>query len=143
MTRSMGRLVLDIVEEYPYFLFGISASTRDYRLCWNLNKALGVALKRMPHVELFRKGGDRAEHSLYTFYSEAELAKYRLIENRSGNSLLLPDAPKADFLLMIDQSPAIDPEKILQVIRSIRSVLLAFEIEIDNLKTKQNLLLTT
>ena len=143
MTRSMARLTLEIEEEYPYFLFGINASTSDYRVCWSLNKTLGISLKREASVELFRKGLDNSEHSYYAFESETQLATYRLIQNRAGNSIFLSELPRVDFLLLIDQTPAIEPEFMVRKIREIRQILMAYVIDIESLKNKQNLLLTT
>lgn len=143
MTRSMARLTLEIEEEYPYFLFGINASTSDYRVCWSLNKALGISLKREASVELFRKGLDNSEHSYFSFQSEAQLATYRLIQNRTGNSIFLSELPKVDYLLLIDQTPAIEPDIMVKQIREIRQVLMAYAVDIESLKNKQNLLLTT
>jgi hypothetical protein len=139
----MARLTLEIEEEYPFFLFGISAATSDYRVCWSLNKALGIALKREKPILLFRRDHDHSEHSYYQYHSETQFAAYRLIQNRSGNSVFILDLPKVDYLLLIDQTPAIQPDDLVKKLREIRQILMVQLIDIETLKNKQNLLLTT
>jgi len=139
----MAKLVLDIIEEYPFLLFGISSTASDYRICWSLNKALTLSMKREKSVELFKKGSGVSEHCLYTYASELEQATYRFVENKVGGSLLLSEIPKADYFLMVDDSPAVDSNELLRKLRAIKIIRMAFPVNIESLKMKQNLLLTT
>jgi hypothetical protein len=138
----MAKLTLDIVDEYPYEIIGISASAKDYRICWSLNQTLEIALKREPSLKVFTKKSEPVEHGYYTFLDEDTDIKFRLVENKRSASKFLPEAPKADYLFIIDESPGIEPDSILSKIREIRPVLMAFRIDSDQLKNKQNLLLT-
>ncbi len=138
----MPRLTLDVFEEYPYFLIGICSSDSDYRLCWSLNRALGLAMKMEKPVEVMRRKGEASMHSLYTFVSDYEYVKYRLVENKTVNGFVLPEVAKADYLLIIDKSEGIDADEILRKMKNVRQVLLAFLVDISTLKTKQNILLT-
>lgn len=138
----MPRLTLSILEEFPFLVYGISSTDRDYRLCWGINKTLGLSLKLEKPVEVINKAGYPAEHALYTCMYEPDQVKYRLVENKAPRSLFLPEVPKADFLLIIDESPMIEPDEILSDMRKIRSVLMIFPVDLDSLKTKQNILLT-
>lgn len=138
----MPRLTLDIIDEYPYIIYGICSSESDYRLCWGLNKELGIALKMDKHLEVFTKKGELSIHSLYSFTSDYEQVKYRLVQNKTINGFVLPETSKADYLLIVDQSPEIDPDEFIRKIRKSKQVLMAFPVEIDKLKSKQNILLT-
>lgn len=137
----MAKVTLDLGEEYPYDIFGISASTSDYRLCWNLNKMLRTGFKRVEPITVYNKQGDRIHHNYYVFENENLQVKYRFIENKRGSSRFLPEVTQADYLLIIDQSPAVDAEEIQKMMMEIRQVLLVFQVDIDQLKQKQNLLL--
>jgi hypothetical protein len=139
----MAKLSIEIEEDYPFFVFGISASASDYRVCWSLNKALNISLKREKPIELYRKGRDVSEHSFYTFEDESRFCTYRVVQNRSGNSVFLGELPKVDYLFITDKSPAIEPDLVLKRIREIRHVLMAYYVDLDQLKQKQNILLST
>ena len=138
----MPRLTLDLVDEYPFTIYGIRSSENDYRLCWGLNKELGIALKMEKHIEVFSKKGEISVHSLFSFTSDYEQVKYRLVQNKTINGFVLPESDKADYLLIVDQSPEIDPDVLIRKIRKSRQVLMAFPLDIENLKSKQNILLT-
>lgn len=103
---------------------------------------LNIALKRENSIEVHAKNKDIVEHSFFVFTEEDLNIKYRLIENKRGNSRFLTEVQHADYLLVIDDSESIDIEVILNRIKEIRQVILAFQIEIDDLKNKQNLMLT-
>lgn len=138
----MAKITLDLGEEYPYIVFGISASTSDYRLCWNLNKKLKTAFKRVEPLAIYNKQNDKIHHNYYLFENENLQVKYRFIENKRGNSRFLPEVTQADYLLIVDQSPAIVAEEIQKKLMTIRQVLFVFQVNIDELKQKHNLLLT-
>ena len=138
----MAKLTIDFEEEYPYYIIGISASTKDYRMCWSLNKALNLALKRQDSIDVYSKNKDIFPHSLFVYTHEQVKTKYRLIENKRGSSKFLSEVAQADYLLVIDESDGVDIKELIKKIITIRQIVLAFEIDIDTLKQKQNLMLT-
>jgi len=142
MTISMAKFTLSFEEEYPYLVFGITATTKDYRMCWSLNKALNISLKRQSAVDIHDKEKGITGHSCFVYEDEMYSAKYRLIENKRAHSRFLPEVVQADYLLIVDETERISKTEILLKIKTIRQVLLAFNIDIDTLKHKQNLMLT-
>jgi|SRR5690554_1612930 len=142
MTISMAKFTLSLEEDYPYFIIGISSSTPDYRLCWSLNKTLDISLKRDKSIDIHSKNGDVTAHSVFEYTDEVLNTKYRLIENKKGSSRFLSEANQADYLLIIDDSDKIQISDLLNEIKKIAQVILAFSIDIDSLKQKQNLMLT-
>lgn len=137
----MAKLTLDWEEEYPYIVLGIAASLSDYRLCWNLNKTFQFAFNRQEPILVYNKRKDKIFHSFYEFEDLEYNIKYRCIENKNGGSRFLPEVPQADYLLVIDETYAIDPDVMIRKIKDIPQVLLAFRIHLDQLKNKQNLML--
>ncbi len=138
----MSKFVLDLDDDFPFVVFGITATTKDYRLCWSLNKELGFSFKRLNPLEVYSKQREKIDHGFFCFEDDTLQIKYRLIENKRGASKFLPEIAQADFILVIDESPALDGEKLLRQIKKIRSVLMAFKINLDDLKFKDNILLT-
>jgi len=138
----MAKFTLSIDEEYPYYLIGINASAKDYRICWSINMALNISLKRGESVAVHGKTKDIVDHSFFVYTDEDLNLKYRLIENKRGSSRFLTEVQQADYLFIIDESESVDTKTILQKIKEIRQVLLAFRIDVDDLKNKQNLMLT-
>lgn len=139
----MTKFTLDIVEDYPYFVVGINTPMKGYRTAWALNRALDVNLKR---VEMLEVKASNKEVSRFTFFStfvESLNVHYRLVENRSGGSLFIPEYPRADYLLVVDHSPEIDGPQLVKTVRNINLVSTAFEIDVEALKSRHNILLTT
>lgn len=138
----MAKFTLDIVDEYPYTLLGINTSLKGYRLAWNLNKDMDIRLQREEPLEAVNKLKEKVTFSFFTFFDESRNAMHRLVENRSGGNVFIPEQPRCDYLLIVDRSPEWGAGEILKIIRGITSVSMAFEIQIESLKSKQNILLT-
>ncbi|MCA1751709.1 MAG: IPExxxVDY family protein [Cryomorphaceae bacterium] len=138
----MAKFTLDITDEYPYTLLGINTSLKGYRLAWNLNRNLNLRLQREDPIEAFNKLKEKVNFSFYSFIEENRNTVYRLIENRSGGNFFIPEQPRCDYLLIIDRPSEQGSNEMLKIIRGISSVSMAFEIQIESLKSKQNILLT-
>jgi hypothetical protein len=138
----MSKFSLELIEEYPYQLYGITASAHDYRLCWHLNKELGLKFTRQEAIEIFNKRKESVNHEFFTYEDQESVTKYRLIQNKRTGSTFLPEITEADYLLVIDESPVVDYDALVRKIKNIRPVLMVFPINLDLLKNKQNLLLT-
>lgn len=138
----MAKFTLSLDDDYSFIVFGIAATTSDYKLCWSLNRIMKTALKREDPVEVYNKHNDKIKHSLYIFEDEELQIKYRLVENKKGGSRFLSEVDQADYLLVIDDSPAVQKEELQRKIREIKQVLLVFPVDLEALKHKQNLLLT-
>ncbi|MCB0381697.1 MAG: IPExxxVDY family protein, partial [Flavobacteriales bacterium] len=48
----MSKIILSLEEDYDFALLGISCHTKDYRLCWELNKVLNFDLVRSTDLEI-------------------------------------------------------------------------------------------
>jgi len=138
----MSKFSLELIEEYPYQVYGISASAQDYRLCWHLNKELGLKFTRQKAISVYNKRKESINHEVFIYEDEDTVTKFRLIQNKRTGSLFLPEVTEADYLLVIDESPVLDYDSLVIKIKNIRPVLMVFSINLDALKNKQNLLLT-
>ncbi|MCH2214150.1 MAG: IPExxxVDY family protein [Flavobacteriales bacterium] len=134
-------MVLELEEDYAFQAYGIVSTSKGHRLCWAINKALNINLKRDKDIEIISKAKTSRHHAIYNFFDENLHIKYRLIENKKGVSMFLPEVKNADYLIVIDSSEEVDKEQITLKLRSIKAVLLAFHINLDEITSKQNILL--
>ena len=136
----MSKLLLNIEEEYDFSLIGISCHAKDYRLCWELNNLLSIDLSRADDLDINLKSSI-GNFSFYEFIDEENYAEYFLIANRSSKGFLIPEQKNTDFLFMI-KGAAYDSliEEISEKISTSEIVLTSYLINVDSLKSKQNLL---
>ncbi|MFT5596455.1 MAG: hypothetical protein ACI8QH_001252 [Flammeovirgaceae bacterium] len=137
----MTKLILEIEDEYAFMAIGIVSTSRSHRVCWMLNKSLRLELKRDPDIEIFSKSKSSRHHAFYSFFDENLQIRYRLIENKKGVSLFLPEVKNADFLVVIDLSDEVERNDVIEKLRATATVLMAFEIDLELLRLKQNILL--
>jgi len=136
------KYILDEEYEYDFTLIGISCHEKDYRICWGLNKQLQINLsKDDKDLEVLLKNNTwHSRHSLYNFFHPDNDNEFHLLGNRSSIGHLIPEQAHADYLLMITENEPIDMQHTLQKIREIPFVLTAFQINVMQLKSKENLL---
>lgn len=135
----MVKFTLELEQDFDFYLLGIFCHVKDYRLSWFLNKALNIDLQKSSNLVLNIKKVEQ-EHSLQEYIDEEELKEYYLIANRSRDGWLLPEE-KCDYLLMLKgHYSANEIEETRKVVQSLKPVLTVSNIEVDNLKSKENLL---
>ena len=136
----MSKLVLTFEEDYDFSLIGISCHSKDYRLCWELNKALSIDMIRTADLEISKK--DKiSSFSFYEFIDDANYLEYFLISNLGKSGCLISEHKKVDFFLMVRGNTSESHTKdIIGKINSLSLVLTSFNIDPNQLKSKQNLL---
>ena len=138
----MTKFQLQVDYNFDFRLIGISCHARDYRLCWALNNHLEIQLEKVHRENAssgLKKNGIAIE-SIYSYYDEENHSAYQLLYNKHNNNLLLPEQKLADFLLIIDQLNDEHFENILKKIKEIDLVNTAFVIDVNTLKSKENLI---
>lgn len=138
----MTKFQLQVDYDFDFRLIGISCHARDYRLCWALNNHLEIQLEKVHRENAssgLKKNGIAIE-SIYSYYDEENHSAYQLLYNKHNNNLLLPEQKLADFLLIIDQLNDEHFENILKKIKEIDLVNMAFIIDVNTLKSKENLI---
>ena len=133
----MAKLLLEIEENYDFQLIGICSHIKDYRMVWELNNNLSLDLCKDSNYELHQKGQQQS-HAFHHFCDEENLVDYFLIGNRSESGLLIPEESKCDYLLVIKGNA--NESLLLSRINAIKHVLTAYSIEVEELKSKDNLL---
>ena len=128
--------------EYDFRLIGISCHEKDYRICWGLNNQLRLSLaKEEVEIEvLIKKTNEFSKHALYSYFQEDTENEFTLLNNRSNAGYLVPEQAHADYLFMIKERYDVNLVELISQIKSIPFVLMAFEVKVGNLKSKENLI---
>lgn len=132
----MSKFVLDIIEEYDFNLIGISCHSKDYRLCWELNKALNIALERTDDYQL-----EKSSFPFYEYLDEDNYLEHYFIANKGNAGFLIPEQKTVDYFLISkgNISDSLTDDFICKI-NAISLVLTSFKIDPNQLKSKQNLL---
>ncbi len=136
----MSKMILLADFEYDFQLIGISSHAKDYRLSWELNKKFDINLVKEEEVVFSSKKSGIKEFSMYFYQDDLEERDVRLIGNKSGGSYLVPEKKAADFFLMLYDYNYLEINEMMREIRKINVVLTAFELDVNTLKSKENLL---
>jgi hypothetical protein len=139
----LGKHTLEIEYDYDFVLIGISSHEKDYRICWAINNKLGLDLVKTEPLEIKDKKQDELSHfSLFIFEQPDEFKEYFVIANRSEKGLLIPEQKQVDYFFIIrgEDDDDVIMEKIKQI-NEINLVQTAFRIDVNGLKSKQNLIL--
>ena len=161
----MAKHTLEVSYDYDFLLIGISSHEKDYRICWALNKKLGLDLRKTDSLEIkgkkhstpsffsffvFDKEEDFLEYSVIANFSEnksMDLKSHSLFgaeddnEHHSENELLIPEQKQMNYFLVIRGE--VDDERADELIKDIREidvVLTAMRIDVTQLRSKQNLI---
>ncbi len=137
MTKT--KLLIEV--EYEFLMCGICCHQMDYRLCWGLNQKLRLNLKKTEDYKL--RVSPHVEDS-FSFYKHQDAVKkldYFIVSNKGLHGLLIKERPEVDYFLIIEgYHEALDYNKLLKEIRNVSSILTAFYIDPNQLKSKDNLL---
>jgi hypothetical protein len=160
---TVHKLFLEEFDAVDYNLIALHCTLESYKLAFFLNQKLPILLsKSKEDVEVKHKGND-VWFSKYTFFDKNNQVNWSLIENKSVFSLeqenrnntlfieinekienkiyLLPEFKKVDFFLKIEDSEqVIDNKKIIQEVQKIPKISALYEVEIQKVKSKNNLI---
>ena len=125
----MAKHKLDMEPDPEVTLIGISCHVNDYRLCWALNRALGINLSRRDK-DITDPGPEKlASYSAFDHMDEDSQAQYVLVNNHSGDGILLKEHKQADYFLVVDESAPITPEQLIDHVRKAEFVLMAYPLD--------------
>lgn len=145
----------DFCEE-NYVLIALHCDLEDYALAYALNDALKISLKRsetdldisnetsFPIYEWKDKLNERYWTLIInTSIKEEYLEVDDLFSNETSTTVyhILPEYKDVDYLLKIEQEENEADRDLMDSILEIPKIITAYQIEIDNLKSKQNLII--
>ena len=138
----MAKFLLEEEFEFDFSLLGISSHVKDYRLCWAVNKALDLDLVKLEDEIIIRQknGEDQSVFSIYYYLEKDNEIEFELICNRHEHGYLIPELKSADYFLKIGEYYDGNLDEIIQLLRKANLINMAFEIDVNTLRSKQNLL---
>ncbi|MCB0768975.1 MAG: IPExxxVDY family protein [Flavobacteriales bacterium] len=137
----MAKLKLDLEPDPEVTVIGISSHVNDYRLCWSINKHLGLELTRRRKDITEENNGTLARYSAYDHVDEMTNARYILVNNHSANGSLMREFRHADYFLVVDNELADRSPDLLEEVKKADFVLTAFLLPFNDLRAGYRLLL--
>lgn len=136
----MSKFTLNIEEDYDFSLIGISCHAKDYRLCHEFNRLLEVDFIRKEDLDIDSKK-TIGNYALFEFIDEENFLDYYLISNRCDKGFLIPEHKSIDYFLLLKGASNDDiVENILHKTSTLQIVLTSYQIDVETLKSKQNLI---
>ncbi|MBT8181796.1 MAG: IPExxxVDY family protein [Eudoraea sp.] len=145
----------DFCEE-NYVLIALHSDLEDYALAYALNDALKISLKRSEtDLDISNETSfpiyewkDRLNERYWTLIINTSIKEeYLEVDNLFSNETsttvyhILPEYKDVDYLLKIEQEEDEADSGIMDSILEIPKIITAYQIETDNLKSKQNLII--
>jgi len=150
-------LKLDFKPEYDFRLIGLSSNTKDYFLCYTVNRILELDFVRQDDISFTIQ--DREAYFSISFYDDEIMKrKYKLIHNKTYQTtehkmnnpslfvdietiLLIPEMSKIDyFIQFFGQWGRAEWNEILRRLRRCPHIVAAAEINPLELKSKEYLI---
>jgi len=133
----MSKTRLTVEYDFDFCLIGIVCSEKDFRLCWMLNNQLGLKLAK---TEEHTSGA--GIHSLFSFADEAVMREYHLVANKTDTGkLLLEEHQHTDYFMIVKGEIDNEEKKYFaEHIKKLNSVSTSYLIDVEALKSKQNLI---
>jgi hypothetical protein len=136
----MAKLKLDIDPDPEIFLIAISSHVNDYRLCWSLNRQLGLALCRRA-ADIVEPGPEQMAHyAVFDHTEESTQAHFSLVNNHAPEGVLVADQRLADFFLVVERCARMPSAEVLEQVRRAEFVLTAFPLDPNGLRGAHKLL---
>lgn len=127
---------------YDFNIWGINSPMEDYKLCWYLNKLLKWDFKRVEDV-IVKSNKDKSlkEFNAYKYNNEIDLFTVEIIQNKKDGNILLPELINFDYIFIFQgEEEYFNKEEITELLREIKGIQSIFELDINNIKSKSNLL---
>ena len=137
----MNKITLKYELDLNFTLIAITCPLKDYRLCFYINRASGLNLVKNDDHEVWVSKNQSLFFTKYSYISSIEETEFYLLGNKGINGgILISEAKATDYFLLI--RGFIDDEDFLSLmnaINQIEEVQVAMEIDIEKLKSKENL----
>ena len=137
------KYILENDYEYDFSLFGISCHEKDYRLCWAINSSLNLSLHKTRETIDVNFSKKEKLIGAFTIFKHEEIEENEslfLIANKSIYGALIPEKNHVDYFLLVKNSRYIESNEIIEKVNAIPFVLTAQEIDVNMLKSKENLI---
>jgi hypothetical protein len=136
-----SKLLVDY--EIDFSLWALLTPMREYKLAWYMNQLLHIRLVKEKDIAFAFTNQPDLCISNYIFATEHSVL--RLLRNRSVSeqeqAFLLPELKQFDYLLVLQgEGDFFDPARLVSVLQQIPTVEYVKPIEVESLKSKDNLI---
>lgn len=157
---ALHKLLVDDFYDASFALLAIHSRLEDYRLAYLLNKHLHLHLKRKPQDLDYNYFA--ASFSIYEWEDTSNMTIWNMVSNickREENALqssgslfaanepvlktyhLIPEFKNVDYFIKISNDDLqFDEDTIVQHIKSIPQIITTYTVDIDSIKSKDNLI---
>lgn len=159
----MKRLNHSDYADFDFLLFGISCTVDEFRICWLLNRLFSINLGIENAVILHHPKTNKESVFCHFRFEKLSLSNpiqqfvnmgapeknfdepsvvFQLIGNRHPAGNLLPEHQRIDYLLSLrgEGVTEVNTDTILTQLRSCGEIQAAFKIDVEGLKSKNNLI---
>lgn len=138
-SNGIKKFELDIEFEYDFLLFGIVSPEKPYRLAWQINHKYPYSFERTEDYGI-NLNDKPYSFSRFDFKHDENHTAYILLANKDEGAFLLPELRNFDYLLLVNGAlDFFDESALRQDIGSVPSVQIVYAVDINTLKSKQNL----
>lgn len=130
---------IEIDHDYDFDVYGLTCQEKDYRLAWAINMAMGWKLEREEDHLVQQKKGD-TYHTRFAFEDEGEGIVCTLLGNKAEGGTMLPEHASFDFVLVVEGGIEGQRPEVLKQIRAISFVQAILKLDLEKLKSKNNLI---
>ena len=136
MTKKIHKLKL--IPDSEFFLIGISSHENDYRVCWAINSETGISLVKSEDLEIKNiKNSIIQKFSMFDYFDEEKLIKYKLISNRCFNGFLVEDQKNIDFFIKFSGDVSENEVKVFNTqIKNINIINTSFIVNLQSFNSK-------
>jgi hypothetical protein len=136
---------LNIEYNYDFYVFVIISSAKPHKFAWELNETLDLNLKKAEDLifEFIKEG----KILITNYIHQTDFSCFRLFKNKScefyetTKPFLLPELKEYDYIFQVSgEIQIMEPSVVEQKIRSINIVEYIKGVNIENLKSKENLI---
>ncbi len=123
------KLVLEYSPDFK--AFGLFAALKGYRLCWLLNKDMGLDMKRMPDfLYTPNKATQPTSFPVFFYRNPALLIQYFLLVNKTPQGVLFDQPKNMDFLFLVRNPVDHDhADEVVKYVKQIPNVQAVFPID--------------
>ncbi len=117
---------LEEVTDLGLTIFAINSHVKSYSLCWHINKALGINLKKNKGVFV----SEKEAFSCFDFVFEEQ--KIFLVKNKSKKGHLITRKKKIDYFLIFE--PIVYKDRKIEFLSKLSEsskILLIFELDLE------------
>lgn len=123
--------------ETDSLLFGICSQYKDYRLAWIINKNFDLSLKRKDDVLL----EESARFAFFKYEDYSNRVNFMFLANKNSGNFFLKEYKQVDYFLIIGGNyQSLNHENVLSRLKQTESVLAAYPLSPEIIKSKQHLL---